>query len=370
MRHVLCLLVLCPFTFAGGEDAPKVDVRSLPAGWRFQDLERCHPGTNGRVPCAIAEGGGRVAVAFPEPAQGRLTVRTNCFSHDWGDAESEYWSGAELSEKPLVQVGALIADDVLISWVQAGEKYDPNWTMSVGGPGRWQGFSGHPDAPPMPAYPAFALANATERGVFAVHNDPKSKALDYMAHPKGDRPPRPIPVGDAEEIVALAVQADGTIHALTCLEGKLLYLANKGGDPTRETVSTGKFTEIRGALAADASGAAHAAYRDAGTEGLLYRTNTSGKWVSVLVEGGAGVGMACAIAVDAKGKEHICYTVGGGVRYATNAAGSWQVFSVATGKTLPGCGIAIDKQGHVHLCFAVDRVMRYATNRPQDKREK
>jgi hypothetical protein len=257
---------------------------------------------------------------------------------------------------------------VILNWVPWEKKYDPRWTESVGGPGRWQTFCGDPEAPSMPAFPAFTLARAGERSVYAVHNDPKSKRLDYLGHPKDAACPQAIPVADKEEIVALAVQADGTIHALTFIERNLFYLTNKG-EPTREVLETGDLTEIRGAVAADETGAAHAAYRDARSGGLLYRTNLSGKWTSAVVEPGAGVGLACAIAVDARGKEHGCYTVGAGVRYATNATGSWEVFAVASGKPLPGCDIAIDEQGYAHMCYAIDGKMAYATNRPEEKKK-
>ncbi|MFI5402815.1 MAG: hypothetical protein ACHQ1G_07760 [Planctomycetota bacterium] len=374
MRGLLCCIALCPCALAGEGDAAKLApaVRALPPGWRFRDLAAC-PECKDRFPCAIAEDGGKVVVAFAEPSHGGLDLSTNLYSppsflREEPENGEEYWDNESLGKESLAQLDLAIGDDVVaIVWVPLGNVYDPRWTESVGGPGRWQAFFGDPNAPPMPSFPAFALARTKEKEIIAVHNDPEARALEYLARPRGMSAVA-IPVAAKEEVVSLAVQGNGTIHALTFLDRKLSYLTNKGGAVKREILETGDLTEIRGAVAADEMGAAHVASRDSETEGLLYRTNVSGKWISIVVERGADAGVGCAIAVDAKGREHIAYTTPSGVRYATNTAGGWEVFAVAAGQPLPGCDVAIDAQGYVHMCYAVGGKMVYATNRPQEKK--
>lgn len=376
MRWFLCSLALCSLVSAGDEDKAKPPLaRALPDGCRLKDLGPCDATANGRIPCAIAEANGRVVVAFPEAGTGRLCLCTNLYRPPgWrGEKVEEYWDSTAV---PSFDDGRLAALDMttamgawLVTWAPLAEKYDPQWTESVGGPGRWQTFCNDPQAPPMLLFPAFAIAHAGERSVYVVHNDPKSKALNYLSHPGEIRCLPALPVGQKEEIVALAVQANGAIHGLTFLDGKLSYLTNKGGEPKREVLETGDLAEVRGAVIADETGAAHVVCRHSRSGGLSYRTNQSGEWVSTMVERGTRVGMACALALDPKGRAHVCYTADDGVRYATNADG-WKVYCVGSGKALPGCDIAVDGHGCVHICYVLGGRMTYATNsKPREEEQ-
>lgn len=91
---------------------------------------------------------------------------------------------------------------------------------------------------------------------------------------------------------------------------------------------------------------------------LLHITNASGAWVSEVVDNTVDVGYYASIAVDSNDHVHIAYYAYNerGVRYATNAGGSWTNESVASRITITDGIYRAD--GHNGLSLDVDSLNR------------
>ena len=110
------------------------------------------------------------------------------------------------------------------------------------------------------------------------------------------------------------------------------------------------------ALAVDAEGAAHVAFR--GEDSILYHlTNASGDWEIETVDTTEDTGKNCRIALDSQGRARIAYVVGyvppdwdEVIRIATREASGWTIEDVATSLGAP-FAFMLDDQGFAHLAY-------------------
>ena len=146
----------------------------------------------------------------------------------------------------------------------------------------------------------------------------------------------------------------------------LKYATNASGSWVTNTVdSSGSVSGYTyTSIALDNTGKAHISYRDWDNEDLKYATNASGAWVNSFVNSG-GVEYT-SIAVDSSDNVHISYSSSGGVKYTTNAFGSWWMVSAVDSSESAGAytSIAIDNSGKTHISYydSANKCLRYATN--------
>lgn len=124
-------------------------------------------------------------------------------------------------------------------------------------------------------------------------------------------------------------------------------------------------------IALDSSGFVHICSQNESVGGLQYTTNSSGTWVSTILDGTThgDIGSHASITVDSLDRVHISYKGELGLKYATNASGGW-VISVVEVEPLGSTGyctsIAADRSGRVHISYIGQRgwelYLRYATN--------
>jgi hypothetical protein len=127
-----------------------------------------------------------------------------------------------------------------------------------------------------------------------------------------------------------------------------------------------------GAIAADASGGVHIAYRDVNSFGLkyAYRSPNLSAWSITPVDN--GFVSSASIAVDASGVIHVAYVdhAAGTIRYARRQAGVWSTSTVATlplaGHDWAHASLALDAKGGVHLAYLdwYDADLEYAYRCP------
>ncbi len=120
----------------------------------------------------------------------------------------------------------------------------------------------------------------------------------------------------------------------------------------------------------DSNGKVHIAYsffEDSGfTASLRYANNVDGTWVNETVDSSsADIGRYPSLVLDAADKVHISYrdSTNKVLRYATNAAGAWQQFTVdASGNVGDHTSIAIDGTGRLHISYMnnTDKDLKYA----------
>src|SRR4030042_3302151 len=116
------------------------------------------------------------------------------------------------------------------------------------------------------------------------------------------------------------------------------------------------------AMALDTLDRPHIAY---GGDHLYHAYFDGTQWQYEVVDSAGGVGASAAIAVDSNGKLHISYTGAGGLKYATNASGSW-VRQTVDSNYGDYTSIAVDSNNKVHISYYdsnwIIRGLRYATN--------
>lgn len=149
-----------------------------------------------------------------------------------------------------------------------------------------------------------------------------------------------------------------------------------------ETVDSNGDVGMYSSLALDENNRAHIAYYDYSGSALKYATNASGSWQFATIDYADIVGEFASIALDSKGNVHIAYyycgsccdeygwCLIGDLRYATNASGSWQTFTIDTvGNVGLFASIAIDSNDKVHIAYHDEtevppaKSLKYATNK-------
>lgn len=76
------------------------------------------------------------------------------------------------------------------------------------------------------------------------------------------------------------------------------------------------------------------------------------EWVVENLEHPGNTALYNAIAVDSNNKVHIIFNDGSGIKYQTNASGSWVLTTLESSGSSPS-SIAIDKNNKVHVCYIV-----------------
>jgi len=160
------------------------------------------------------------------------------------------------------------------------------------------------------------------------------------------------------------IAVDGSNRPHIAYGGAQLYHAYFNGAQWKyEVVDNASSADA--SIAVDAGGKVHIGYL--GNSGLKYATNASGSWVTSTIDSAEGVGRDTSIAVDAGGKVHISYRdyTNDDLKYATNASGSWVTSTIdSAGEVGADTSIAVDAGGKVHISY-FDRTyagLKYATN--------
>jgi hypothetical protein len=84
---------------------------------------------------------------------------------------------------------------------------------------------------------------------------------------------------------------------------------------------------VGSSIGVDSAGAVHVSSVDDASDHLMYSTNTSGSWETIIVDTFAEY---TSIALDSSDKVHISYQshYPDGLKYATNASGAWLTTTV------------------------------------------
>ena len=144
------------------------------------------------------------------------------------------------------------------------------------------------------------------------------------------------------------------------------YTTNTSGIWVTEIVDSGGFDSF----ALDSDGKVHISYSTNSTNSdvLKYTTNKSGAWVTEIVD----YPLECSdtsLALDANGHAHISNAHYTGLRYSTNKSGSWINETVDDGYNEGVyCSLAVDAKGRAHISYMVEGSgsnypLKYATNK-------
>ncbi|MBI5501892.1 MAG: hypothetical protein HY907_16735 [Deltaproteobacteria bacterium] len=156
------------------------------------------------------------------------------------------------------------------------------------------------------------------------------------------------------------IDPDGHVHA-ACLEGvcdlprgyteTLVYQTNASGDWLRTNVADladcmrGGPSDVK----VDSSGTVHLAYIDSG---MRYATNAGGSWaVEDLDPTRRGTH---ALAVDGTGRPHVVFAADGRTFYAVRGSGGWRIDDVDASSTSNEPVIRTDGIGRAHLLYSLD----------------
>jgi hypothetical protein len=123
-------------------------------------------------------------------------------------------------------------------------------------------------------------------------------------------------------------------------------------------------------LALDSNDKVHISYLELNPGGhgneVKYATNAGGSWsVFTIDDSEFFTGYGISLAVDSTNKIHVSYVAGNGLTYATNAGGSWTtyVLTYATpGYDYASASIALDSDDNVHICYNAGIRLAYTTN--------
>jgi hypothetical protein len=166
---------------------------------------------------------------------------------------------------------------------------------------------------------------------------------------------------------AFDVAAAGKLHVV-CLQGvcdiprgfteSVVYQADASGSWVSTTIAPWDLCDTQNALAVavDSTGAVHVADMGAG---MRYMTNAGGTWTVEVVD--AGRRGYPALAVDRAGRAHLAYSSTDGTKYATNAAGAWVVRDVGGSHPSNRPVVRVDGIARVHILYDdVDGALMYA----------
>lgn len=147
------------------------------------------------------------------------------------------------------------------------------------------------------------------------------------------------------------------------------YATNSTGGWLTEIVDAPGDVGEHTSIAIDGSGFIHVSYFDVGNKDLKYATNTSGQWQAETVDSTGDVGLGTSLALDSSGKAHISYHLAAAtkqIKYATNKNGAWELVKVAESATADTySSIAVDSSATPHISFRdTKRGLNYALRQP------
>ena len=112
-------------------------------------------------------------------------------------------------------------------------------------------------------------------------------------------------------------------------------------------------------IAVGEDGRVHISYWDRTDDDLRYAVHFGGEWILTTIDSGSA-GWNSSLAVDSRGDVHIAYSSGTGLKYATNASGSWEISTIdGSGGAYPS--ISVDSNGGGCVLYSIGQDLRYAT---------
>ncbi len=165
-------------------------------------------------------------------------------------------------------------------------------------------------------------------------------------------------VGGTGHKDAIGIDSSGNLHIYYCDDsGNQIMHGARNADGTW---STSAVADVCGYMAVDSSGSVHVSYYLAG-EGLKYGTNASGSWASEVVDSSGIMG---PIAVSSSGIVHIIYEENANpvysIKHVTNDSASWVTETAytmtcqsdcATSSSMTPFAIETDLSGKVHAVY-------------------
>jgi hypothetical protein len=270
-------------------------------------------------------------------------------------AVQRFWSSLDAYWDPgviIVRGTAVPTETRLTAACPAGGGCFSDWTPSMA-------FGGTGDAHVVFTRSLAAAGGLGDRVVAPGAALPAPGAGAYYAtNAGGDWVVRQLTTGAADGPAAIAVAADGTVHiVLSRRSGStsgLTYLTNAGGTWTSLRLSS--FVEdLWPTIGVDALGGVHITFARPGM-GLYYlHRSPVGDWSTPALVYDGNVNES-EMALDGSGFVHVAFGVvdgtnsGAGIRYATNATGSWASLPVAGGQG-HAPSLAIDLAGHAHIAY-------------------
>jgi hypothetical protein len=170
--------------------------------------------------------------------------------------------------------------------------------------------------------------------------------------------------GNGGDYSSIAVDANGAVHVSSYNDSLDALQYNTNASGTWESALVDLIGPGGGdaSIAVDGANGVHISYHGGQVnldDRLKYATNASGYWVVTTVDSERGsLGEENAIALDSAGKAHISYAdgyggLGAGIKYATNASGSWATVTVdPRWNAGPTSSLGVDGSGHVHIAYA------------------
>jgi fibronectin type 3 domain-containing protein len=162
-------------------------------------------------------------------------------------------------------------------------------------------------------------------------------------------------IGDHSSI---AVDADGRVHVSYWdqTDDDLRYAMYSGGGWVLTTIDSGT-AGWNSSIAVDSQGGVHIAYSSG--SGLKYATDASGSWEIATIDGSGGAYPSISVASD--GQACVLYSVGSDLRYAAGSSG-WTSTVVTSANGRSG-SLALDSQDHAHICYMAASGLWYGTNK-------
>jgi hypothetical protein len=147
------------------------------------------------------------------------------------------------------------------------------------------------------------------------------------------------------------------------------YAGSASASWPNETIDNVIPANAKISLSADANGKIHVSYIDDNSHSLKYANNILGSWTIATVSSGSVHADGVSLAIDSIGKVHICFQESDGyysyLRYTTNSSGIWVSTLIDTAVGLHDPGIAIDSNNKIHISYLDDTTyytLKYATN--------
>ncbi len=166
----------------------------------------------------------------------------------------------------------------------------------------------------------------------------------------------------------MAISNDNELHAVywktksgmifTPEHSGITYVKKSAEGWEEEEIEPSGFIGSGGRLAIDAQGKDHVCYQDFTNGDLVYATNQSGQWVKEKVDTEGTVGRSCDIIVDSGGEIHISYidSTNSYVKYATNQSGQWVATAFDGGAGVSAIGdeetfIELDRDDNPYISY-------------------